>query len=160
ARKPESEILAISDAVRPEHVHRALDQVETRAGEFDAATKDTVKAFEALDTCVEEAADRLQPLYAAARSVEEALDDLPSGPEAGRGGAHRARDAVVRAAGQVTALMAELMRDVKIARHEYNERRYESDARYNQMIAGLYEIRVRLSSRSADAHRTRSKFFF
>ncbi|HZT80926.1 MAG TPA: hypothetical protein VFA26_11910, partial [Gemmataceae bacterium] len=43
---------------------------------------------------------------------------------------------------------------------DFTARRYLKEARYNQAIAGLYEVQVQKSSVESDRHRTRSKHFF
>jgi hypothetical protein len=47
-----------------------------------------------------------------------------------------------------------------IARMKYNASRYNSDAHYNQALAQLYEVQVRVDGFDSDRHRQRSKEFF
>ncbi len=47
-----------------------------------------------------------------------------------------------------------------IARLRFNSARYDRDARYNQVLAELYEVRVRKESYLSERHRLRSKEFF
>jgi hypothetical protein len=44
--------------------------------------------------------------------------------------------------------------------YELEERRYRAEARLNQGIAALYEVRVRMSSAESDKHRHKSEQFF
>ena len=54
----------------------------------------------------------------------------------------------------------QLYADFISARHHFNARRYEAEARYNIGIASLYEVQVRKSSWNSERHRTRSGYFF
>jgi hypothetical protein len=47
-----------------------------------------------------------------------------------------------------------------VARMKYNVARYNADAHYNQSLAQLYEVQVRIDSFDSDRHRQRSKEFF
>jgi len=51
-------------------------------------------------------------------------------------------------------------RDFTIARLGFNSRRYDAEARLNQMVAELYELQVRKSNLSAERHHRRSQVFF
>lgn len=53
-----------------------------------------------------------------------------------------------------------LRRDFTAARLNYNAARYDSEARLNQAIAGLFELQVRKSNISAERHHRRSSRFF
>ncbi len=53
-----------------------------------------------------------------------------------------------------------LRRDFTAARLNYNATRYDSEARLNQAIAGLFELQVRKSNISAERHHRRSSRFF
>lgn len=54
----------------------------------------------------------------------------------------------------------ELKRDFTVARLAFNARRYDAEARLNQVIAELYELQVRKSNLSAERHHLRSQRFF
>ena len=53
-----------------------------------------------------------------------------------------------------------LRRDFIAARLNYNGRRYDAEARSNQVIANLYELQVRRNNLSAERHHRRSQKFF
>jgi nucleoid DNA-binding protein len=54
-----------------------------------------------------------------------------------------------------------IFRGFAAARLRYTAARYETEARLNLGVAGIYELQVRQSNYSADKHRARSsKFFF
>ena len=53
-----------------------------------------------------------------------------------------------------------LSRDFLAARLSYSAQRYDTEARFNQIIANLHELQVRSSNLSADRHHRRSQRFF
>ena len=53
-----------------------------------------------------------------------------------------------------------MSRDLTAARLKYAALRYETEARLNQAVAGLYELQVRKSNLSAERHHRRSQRFF
>jgi hypothetical protein len=48
----------------------------------------------------------------------------------------------------------------KAARCDFDVRRYDREARFNQEIAVLYELQVRKASLTSDGHRDRSMTYF
>ncbi len=54
----------------------------------------------------------------------------------------------------------EVKRDFTVARLAFNARRYDAEARLNQVIAELYELQVRKSNLAAERHHLRSQRFF
>jgi hypothetical protein len=67
---------------------------------------------------------------------------------------------VERSAEMVRALADDLNNDYTAARLAFTARRYETDARENQVAAYLYDVKVQLSSARSDHHLQRSKNFF
>lgn len=59
-----------------------------------------------------------------------------------------------------TAGQPGLKRDFTAARLAFNARRYDAEARINQVVAELYELQVRKSNLSAERHHLRSQRFF
>lgn len=58
-------------------------------------------------------------------------------------------------------LKREQLRSFNAARFRYQAARYDSEARLNQTVAGIYELQVRRNNISAERHHRRSgKFFF
>ncbi len=158
-RKPEAGITGQLALIRPDSLSQAAELLQTRADEFDAATRPTIKRFEQADALIVEQAERLQSVFAVARALERAGNDLAAdvSKDAGLRAAVEASLHAVRRAGEG---MTNLIRAVQLARAEYNERRYECEARYNQVIAGVYEAQVRKSGITSDKHRRRSYLFF
>jgi hypothetical protein len=60
----------------------------------------------------------------------------------------------------VQELAGQLSAAISVARLRFNSARYDRDARYNQVLAQLYEVRVRKESFLSERHRLRSKEFF
>lgn len=59
-----------------------------------------------------------------------------------------------------SAQAAPLYRAFTVARLRYSARRYDAEARLNQVVASLYEIQVRQNNLSAERHYVRSQRFF
>jgi hypothetical protein len=65
-----------------------------------------------------------------------------------------------KSAVSVSELAAQLNSAFSVASLRFNATRYDRDARYNQVLAQLYEVRVRKESFLSERHRLRSKEFF
>lgn len=61
---------------------------------------------------------------------------------------------------QLTASDTPLARDFMVVRLGFLARRYDTEARLNQAIAGIYELQVRKSNIEAERHHQRSARFF
>jgi hypothetical protein len=155
-RQPEHEIAARLAGISTEEVSRAIERVETLAAELDATTREPVQRLEQLNDKVIERVDHLRPVFAAVPKLESALEDAEKETAEQRSAIARTLRPLRRAAAAAT----ELVRAAQLARNEYNERRYECESRYNQVIAGLYEVQVRKSGLTAEQHRRRSYMFF
>lgn len=160
ARRAETEIAAPLRALKAEELQHALDLMEARAAEQDEATRSMVRSHEQADVLAAEQANRLRPLHAATRDLELALAELAFLPQSPPRSLREAGETAAHAGRRTAEAMVELVRNVQLARCRYNEKRYECEARYNQVIAGLYEAQVRKSSLTSDRHRFRSYLFF
>jgi Domain of unknown function (DUF4337) len=60
----------------------------------------------------------------------------------------------------VRNLASQLTGAVSVAQLKYEANRYNAEARYNQVVAQLYEIQVRKDGFTSDRHRARSREFF
>ncbi|MBE7540698.1 MAG: hypothetical protein HS122_20095 [Opitutaceae bacterium] len=108
--------------------------------------------------------DEIQPLLArvddeslaqavkSARDQATALDGLttPIG---------RTLDGVERSLAGIAG-QQEVKREFTVARLMFHARRYDAEARINQVVAELYELQVRKSNASAERHHVRSQRFF
>ena len=71
----------------------------------------------------------------------------------------KAADALQAAVVRLAADAGAVGNRFKAARCDYDLRRYDREARFNQEIAGLYELQVRKAAFASDVHRDRSMFF-
>ena len=137
------------------------------AGTPAAAELETAAGRPALAALTNGTLPKLPPAPPAAASVQAALTAL----EESRSDAEMARllvnvdggpldDALRQAQAHALALEEALRRDFTAARLNYNATRYDSEARLNQAIAGLFELQVRKSNISAERHHRRSSRFF
>jgi hypothetical protein len=93
-------------------------------------------------------------------ALDVALADVPEGMTKALQEVRAAGDAVLRSDAAVRAAAEELGGVGRAARYDYNYRRYERDARYNQDAAVLYELEARRTSVLSERYRTRSREFF
>lgn len=158
----EPEIAARLAEVSPNQLTEAIDRVEMLAAELDAETCDTVKQLEQVNEVVLEQVDRVKIAFTLTRTLERALEELADNEKGEKDAAdlRPAIDHALRLLRWASVGTAELIRCAQLARNEFNERRYECEARYYQVIAWLYEAQIRKSSQIADTHRQRSYLFF
>ena len=161
-RKPEAEIAAHLAELRPNHLTQAIERMETLAAELDGETRPLVTQLEQVNKLVVEEVERLQAVLTATGTLERTLDGLAANERVRNDATdmRRSIEDAIRPLRRAAAGATELVRRAQLARNEYNERRYECEARYNQVIAGLYEAQVRKSSQIAEKHRHRSYLFF
>lgn len=130
---------------KPE-VKAALDAIEESKPEADIANALAKVDAKTLDDALRSARDKA------------AAFDTATGPI--NRGIERLEKALLQASTQDNALLP-LKRDFTGARLAYTALRYETEARLNQAIASIYELKVRKSNISAERHHKRSqKFFF
>jgi hypothetical protein len=159
-RQTEHQMAGTLAAISPEQVEAAIDAAETIAAEFDAVGKPTGKTYRDLGDLLTRQAALVHAFDRAARDVSIAVGVLPAGEGEGLTRVRQAAAAVARTNADLKTASEELVNDFKAAQLDYTFRRYDREARYNQAIAGLYEIEVRKASLQADRHVTRSHNFF
>ncbi len=147
-RKPESEIAAIALKLKEESLRSAIHNADRRADVIYRSGKRIEKVLEKLDALVDRQSSVGLDFQRIAHRLRVALP---------AGGADLA--AWERSAEAVRTLNARMQADYKAARHAYSARRYEDDARSNQELAYLYEVKVVLNSARSDKHLLRSKMF-
>jgi hypothetical protein len=96
---------------------------------------------------LKDAKQRTRDYDAEVKPVTQALDKLE---------AQVAKLAAAHPRGDWTAMK----RDLAAARLRVTAQRYDTEARLNQEIAGIYEVQVRKSNLSAERHHRRSQRFF
>ncbi|MGN6553848.1 MAG: DUF4337 family protein [Verrucomicrobiota bacterium] len=130
---------------KPE-VKAALDAIEESKPETDIANALAKVDVKTLDDALRSARDKA------------AAFDTATGPI--NRGIERLEKALLQASAQDNAVLP-LKRDFTGARLAYTALRYETEARLNQAVASIYELKVRKSNISAERHHKRSqKFFF
>ena len=154
------QVPSIGAAATPDpKVKTALEAVENLKPESEIAPLIAPLSEKVLDEAVRAALDQAQAFDGATRPVNQAIERLeellarqtaclqpPTGEVAGD--AFRSGDARL------------ISRDFGAARLRYAAMRYEVEARLNQAVANLYELKVRQSNLSAERHQSRSQRFF
>jgi hypothetical protein len=158
ARKTERQMADTLARISEEQVHKAIDDAEADAREFEDVGKPTGKVFRMLDETIAEQAGLARSLLRASQEVGTAAAALPD--EARLGAVRQSAAAVGRTAQALKTAADELASDFKAAQLGYDARRYDREARYNQAVAGLYELDVRKASLQSERHRQRSMQFF
>jgi hypothetical protein len=156
-RKTEAQMAGLLKGIKPEQIHEAIDKADARARGFENTGKPANDFYRAIDRWLVRELALLRTLHAAARQVGEVKL-----PNYGKG-----LDEVLAALRVVEELDKEVMKPAtvlansfKAAQLDYNARRYDREARYNQAIAGLHELQVRKSGLASEAHRARSAMYF
>lgn len=162
-RRPESEIAPKVLKLTDEALTQAIEAADRRADEVYQRGKSIEKGLEEFDLLVErqnlltlgylQVASRLEPLLEREEMV--GANKAPTMRE-WLAGQHKAME---RAGEALRSLNARVQGDYKAVRHAYSARRYEDDARRNQDLAYLYEVKVLLASARSDKHLYRSKMF-
>jgi ABC-type transporter Mla subunit MlaD len=145
--------------ITPEQIHKAIDDGEETARKFEDVGKPVSKAYRDLDRLVADQSASARALSRASQDVSLAASALPAG-DAKLNDVRAASAAVGRTGSTLRSEADELANDFKAAQLVYDSRRYEREARYNQAVAGLYELDVRKASLNSERHRNRSMFFF
>jgi hypothetical protein len=162
-RKTERQMVDTLATITEEQVHKAIDDAETRAADNDKLSKaaaDTYRKLDGLVTGKGGLAGLAREFHHAAREVDMAVAALPGGDAKGLNDVRLAAAAVARTDADLRRTADALANDFKAAQLDFNARRYERESRYNEVIAGLYELDVRKASLESDRHRDRSKHFF
>jgi hypothetical protein len=159
-RKPKEELDRLCNPISEKDVQAALDVVANEAKHFDDAQEPVTQALDRvgklLDDCLaalawarEEASD----LHHEAGSSPTTADKTEEGVQTNV--ASRARELA-----EEGAAADRRAADFGAARLRYNARRYNYEARTNQVSAWLHEIQVEKSGLTSERHRYRSSMFF
>ena len=126
------------------HVAAALAALESSRPEREVSALLVPVSEDVLTQTLQAARDRVLSVDALMAPINQAVDGLEQtvNHRTGREGS------------------AELIRDFTVARLRSTARRYDLEARQNQIIANLYELEVRKSNFSAERHHVRSTRFF
>jgi Domain of unknown function (DUF4337) len=144
-RTPEKDMAKKALKISDEALRQAIEDAENKAAEIAKRGKTIDSMLEEFDALVEQQTSlglRFQQIVRAGRSAKNPEADSP--------------DKNVEA---IRTLNANLQGDYQAARSAFDARRYEDDARSNQDLAYLYEVKVSQSSARSDQHLFRSQMF-
>jgi len=132
---------ASAEPVLDPNVKSAMDAIENFRPEPEIASLLAHVDARTLDEILQKAVDRTREFDAITKPVNQAIDQI---------------GALVN---RLPALAQE-RRDFTAARLRYTELRYDAEARLNQAIGNIYELKVRKGNISAERHHARSQRFF
>ncbi|HKI33015.1 MAG TPA: DUF4337 family protein [Gemmataceae bacterium] len=158
-RKTERQMDDTLPKINEEQIHKAIEDAEEAARQFEAACAPITGAFRDLDKLIVDQTGAARAVYRASQEVSLAAGPL-SGGDSKLNELHQAAQAAERAGLILKAAADELGNDFKAAQLVYDSRRYDREARDNQAVAGLYELDVRKASLESDRHRERSTHLF
>src|SRR5208282_1407042 len=141
----------------PPQLKSALELMDSSKSEAEIAPVIAAVSDKDLEGALRSAKDQALDFDARTKPSTAIMDrvaDLLAGQSASLQPAPGASDSA-----ELTVL-AGLNRDFTAASYRFGARRYEFEARLNQVIANLYELQVRRSNISAERHHTRSQRFF
>jgi hypothetical protein len=158
-RAPEQTIGDLAMDIPDEALHQAIEQTEARAEADTDEAKKADRALGKLDKWVDEQSKigkSFLQSWGDVRRAAQDVEDEPSPPQ----DLVRALRRMERHAEAVKAITDETRTTFKVARLGMTARRYEAEARDNQDLAYLYEIKVHASGAKSDRHLQKSKNFF
>jgi Domain of unknown function (DUF4337) len=158
-RKNEWEMTDTLPRIKVEQIHKAIDDGEKTASQFEAACAPITSALRDLDKLINDQTGAVRGLYRASQEVSMAAATLAPG-DAKQNEVRQAAEAAAFTGSMLKSASDELGNDFKAAQLTYDSRRYDREARDNQAVAGLYELDVRKASLDSERHRVRSTNFF
>jgi hypothetical protein len=161
--KSERKMEEVVGGITEEQIHQAIDDAADRAAENDAVGTRAVQGYQVLDALLTDRAGvggLVREFHRSAREVSDAVTALPSGDAKGLQEVRLAAAAVARTDADVRGAADAQLNAFKAALLDFNARRYARESRYNEVIAGLYELDVRKASLQSDRHLKRSGLFF
>jgi hypothetical protein len=158
-RKTERQMEGTLARISEDQIHRAIDDAETAAADNEKLGKSVSDAHKALDGLVEgrdSFVALVRAFHRSAREVSEATAALPQGDARALTEVRLAAATLARTDADLKAAADALANDLKAAVLDFTARRYERESRYNEVIAGLYELDVRKASLESERRRLRS----
>ena len=144
------------DAAKIEH---AIEAAEAKANKFDKSADPATGAIRNLEGLLGKQETVMRSVQAAVEEVQMTVADL-STTNGKLSEVRKTADALNTSVARLAANTASVSNRFKAARCDYDVRRYDREARFNQELAVLYEMQVRKASLSADVHRERSAMYF
>ncbi|MGD0540137.1 MAG: DUF4337 family protein [Tepidisphaeraceae bacterium] len=144
ARVPEADLEGRAGQIDEPRLDRAVAIATDNAVAFDNAIGRAEQGVSRIAAIFDGIAQKTSAFERTARWVSDQVDENVF---------DKSTVSVQELAGQLSAA-------ISVARLRFNSARYDRDARYNQVLAQLYEVRVRKESFLSERHRLRSKEFF
>ncbi len=154
-RKTERQMASTLADIHAEQAQEAVELVEGKADGFDKATSPVTTVFRSLNLLVAAQAAAEQRYQQAAH--ETALILATATPS--EKGLRTALAGVAQAGNDLKRSSDGLLQGFAAGQLDFNTRRYDREARYNQISAGLGELEVRIASLESERHRERSQSF-
>jgi hypothetical protein len=147
-------------AIKPEQLQEALELAAKQAAAFDKACDPINDTLRKLDSPLNRQRELLRPLYQEARDSFQVAIQVPAGAGKPLTDVQQACQNLFNSVSRLKAGFQETANDFTASKLHYHANRYTREKRYNQVVAGLYEIVVRKDGMASDDLRTRSKYFF
>ncbi len=144
SRAPEADLERQAGQIDESHLDQALTAANNNAVAFDDASTRAQNDISRIGAVFNEISKKTANFGRTARWV---YDQTPG-------------NVFDKSTLSVHDLSSQLSSAFNIATLRFNSARYDRDARYNQVLAQLYEVRVRRESYLSERHRLRSKEFF
>ncbi|HEY1922120.1 MAG TPA: DUF4337 family protein [Tepidisphaeraceae bacterium] len=144
SRAPEADLERQAGQIEQSSLDQAVTVANDNAAAFDNATTRAQLEISRIGAIFSEIADRTSAFGRTARWV---YDQTPG-------------NVFDKSTTSVRDIAAQLNSAFNIASLRFNAVRYDRDARYNQVLADIFEVRVRRESYLSERHRVRSKEFF
>jgi hypothetical protein len=144
SRAPESDLERQAGQIDEDRLNQVVAIATDNAVAFDDAISRSDQNVSRISAIFDEIAEKTSAFERTARWVSDQVDG----------------NVFDKSTVSVHALAGQLNAAFSIARLRFNAARYDRDARYNQVLADIYEVRVRKESYLSERHRLRSKEFF
>jgi hypothetical protein len=158
-RKTERQMARTLGKIREEEIHDAIDRTEEKAASADQLADEAGAAHAILGERIAALRDLVRAFHRALQETNLALSVRPPQGQ-GTAGLWAAAADLGRRDNDLRTTADDIGNNFQAARLDYNARRYEREARYNQVIAGLHELQVRKAGLASDRHLQRSRNFF
>jgi hypothetical protein len=157
-KKMEADLLQRFKKLDETKIQHSIELAEEKANQFDKGANPATGAIRDLEELLVNQDAAFRTAQSAAEDIHMAMTDLPA-TDGKLGKVREAADALQAAITRLATEIGTVSSRFKAARCDYDVRRYDREARFNQEVAALYEVQVRKSSLTSDAHRERSMYF-
>jgi hypothetical protein len=159
-RRSEADTIALVRTVPVSALQSAYELSVDNSNRFKAATDKLKKAFATLNKLFQKQLELARSFHRIVRALTHSLPDPGSDPGPEMKEANALAQRLTHRDQEVKDGVEQLFRDFKAALSEYEARRYDKEAQYNQANANLYELQVRKSNFESDRHMLRKTILF